>query len=55
MLKDIRGTDMKKGITIGFALVAIVGMLFVGFAAAAAPVSSNTTNSQDKAVYISTR
>jgi len=43
---------MKKGITIGFALVAIVGMLFVGFAAAAAPVSSGTTNSQDKAVYI---
>lgn len=42
---------MKKGITIGFALVAIVGMLFVGFAAAAAPVSS-TTNSQDKAITI---
>ena len=43
---------MKKGITIGLALVAIIGMLFVGFAGAAAPVSSGTTNSQDKAVYI---
>ena len=43
---------MKKGITIGLALVAIVGMLFVGFAGAAAPASSSITNSQDKAVYI---
>lgn len=43
---------MKKGITIGLALVAIVGMLFVGFAGAAAPASSSTTNSRDSAVYI---
>lgn len=43
---------MKKEITIGFALMAIVGMLFAGFAAATTPTSSSLTNSQDNAVYI---
>jgi hypothetical protein len=48
-----RGTDMKKGISIGFALVAIVGMLLAGFAAATTPASSTSiTNAQDSSVYI---
>ncbi|RQW78486.1 MAG: lamin tail domain-containing protein, partial [Methanothrix sp.] len=48
-----RGTDMKKGISIGFALVAIIGMLFAGFAAATTPTSSTSSASlQDSSVYI---
>jgi hypothetical protein len=45
-----RGTNMKKGISIGFALVAIIGMLFAGFAAA--QTATSTLKSQSTPVYI---